>query len=76
MSRKRMVTALTEIYQQTHQYETDTSAEWTMLSSVRSGPQASRESSDRPAGRQCQRQPSAVEVRTLVSNLLPEQLVD
>lgn len=31
MSRKRMVDALTQIYKETHQYETDTSAEFTTL---------------------------------------------
>lgn len=31
MSRKRMIAALTQIYKETHVYETDTSAEWTVL---------------------------------------------
>jgi len=31
MSRKRMISTLTELYAQTHQYETDTSAEWTIV---------------------------------------------
>ena len=46
MSRKRMVAALTQIYKETHVYETDTSAEWTVLPTPsKPAPSASRQTS-------------------------------